>query len=161
MPEINPADYHEWEFRTELRIVAHEQQEKRRKKKSSFESSGGSEGDLPGRKGAPATGAGFIGSVPAAPQNPHESSSDDGSVETVLRVVEDLRGDACQKAKDIGIAALSAPRRLRTSGQRLCSEVGESIVSYMGRRRRWWTLMTQLDPRISLSGSLRGSCYWS
>ena len=29
----NPADYHEWEFRTELRIAAFEQQEKRRKKK--------------------------------------------------------------------------------------------------------------------------------
>ena len=39
-----------------------------------------------------------------------ESSSDDGSVETVLRVMEGLRGDAFQKAKDIGIAALSAAR---------------------------------------------------
>ena len=45
----NPADYREWEFRTELRIVAFEQQEKRRKKKEkknddpSFESSGGPE----------------------------------------------------------------------------------------------------------------------
>ena len=45
----NPADYHEWEFRTELRIAAHEQQEKRRKKKEKREkkdtsfSSGGPE----------------------------------------------------------------------------------------------------------------------
>ena len=44
----------------------------------------------------------------------HESSSDDGSVETVLRVMEGLRGDAFQKAKDFGIAALSAPGGLRT-----------------------------------------------
>ena len=110
----------------------------------------------------------------------HESSSDDGS-ETVLRVMEGLRGDAFQKAKDIGIAALSAPGGLRTliaeigamvfplgtleaqalfrSGQALrgplSRQEGESIVSYIGRRRRWWTLMTQLDPRISLSDSLR------
>ena len=32
---------------------------------------------------------------------------------------------------------------------------GESIVSYIRRCRRWWTLMTQLDPRISVSESLR------
>ena len=37
----------------------------------------------------------------------------------------------------------------------LSRQEGESIVSYIGRRRRWWTLMTQLDPRISLSDSLR------
>ena len=41
------------------------------------------------------------------------SSSEDGSVETVLRVMEGLRGDAFQKVKDIGIAALSAPGGLR------------------------------------------------
>ena len=95
--------------------------------------------------------------------------------------MEGLRGDAFQKAKDIGIAALSVPGGLRTliaesramvfplgtleaqalfrSGQALrgplSRQEGESIVSYIGRRRRWWTLMTQLDPRISLSDSLR------
>ena len=129
----NPADYHEWEFRTELRIAAFEQQEKRRKKKEkksreeSFESSGGPEGGRAERSPqaeaeAPARGEGFLGSVPTpdrpAAQTPsemtHESSSDDGSVETVLRVMEGLRGDAFQKAKDIGIAALSTPGGLRT-----------------------------------------------
>ena len=113
----------------------------------------------------------------------HESSSDgdDGAVDTVLRVMEGLRGDAFQKAKDIGIATLSGPGGLRTliseikamvfplgtleaqalfrSGQAirgpLSRQDGESVVSYIGRRRRWWTLMTQLDPRISLSDSLR------
>ena len=38
---------------------------------------------------------------------------------------------------------------------RLSRQGGESIVSCIGRRERWWTLMTQLDPRISLSDSLR------
>ena len=105
----NPADYHEWEFRTELRIAAFEQQEKRRKKKEkksreeSFESSGGPEGGRAERSPqaeaeAPARGEGFLGSVPT-PDRPaastpsemtHESSSDDGSVERM----EGLRGDA-------------------------------------------------------------------
>ena len=108
-------------------------------------------------------------------------SDDDGAMETVLRVLEGLRGDAFQKAKDIGISALSQPNGLRTliaeikamvfplgtleaqalfrSGQAirgpLSRQDGESVVSYIGRRRRWWTLMTQLDSRISLSDSLR------
>ena len=123
----NPADYHEWEFRTELKIVAFEQQEKRKKKKkkkrdqASFESSSGPEGRRAERSPqaeaeAPARGEGFLGSVPSnrPAAEPSEvsresRSSEDGSVETVLRVMEALRGDAFQKAKDIGIAALSAP----------------------------------------------------
>ena len=82
----NPADYHEWEFRTELRIVAFEQQEKRRKKKNKKQ-----------REVAPVS-----------------SSDDDGAVEAVLKVMEGSRGDAFQKAKDFGITALSGPDGLRT-----------------------------------------------
>ena len=101
----NPADYHEWEFRTELRIAAFEQQEKRRKKKEkknreeSFEPEGGRAERSPQAEAeAPARGEGFLGSVPttdrpaaATPSEvTRESSSDDGSVETVLRVMWDL-----------------------------------------------------------------------
>ena len=129
----NPVDYHEWEFRTELGKVAFERQEKRRKKQEkksreeSFESSGGPEGGRAERSPhaearAPAEGEGFLGSVPSTDrpaavtpsEMTYESSSDDGSVETELRVMEGLRGDAFQKAQDIGIAALSAPGGLRT-----------------------------------------------
>ena len=205
----NPADYHEWEFRTELRIVAFEQQEKRRKKKnkkdkgdSSFESSTGPEqsraerspqagaearaGEGDGGAAGPDQGptrprAVALESPAASEVAPVSSSDDDGAVEAVLKVMEGLRGDAFQKAKDLGIVALSGPDGLRTlikeikamvfplgtleaqalfrSGQAirgpLSRQDGESVVSYIGRRRRWWTLMTQMDSRISLSDSLR------
>ena len=137
---------------------------KKKEKKSreeSFESWGGPEGGRAERSPqaeaeAPARGEGFLGSVPT-PDRPaasppsemtHESSSDDGSVETVLRVMEGLRGDAFQKAKDFGIAALSAPGGLRTLiaeirgmvfplgtlEAQLCSGVGQALRGPLSRQ---------------------------
>ena len=111
-----------------------------------------------------------------------KESEKDQWLDATLRVMAGLRGDAFQRAnKDLGVQTLSAPGGLRKliqeikrmvfplgtleaqalfrSGQAqygpLSRQAGESVVSYISRRRRWWELMQQLDPRISLSDGLR------
>ena len=105
----------------------------------------------------------------------HESGSEDSGKESEKEMV------GCYLAKDLGVQTLSAPGGLRKliqeikrmvfplrtleaqalfrSGQAqygpLSRQAGESVVSYISRRRRWWELMQQLDPRISLSDGLR------
>ena len=34
---------------------------------------------------------------------------------------------------------------------------GESMVSYISRRKPWWKLVTKLDPKLSLSDEMLGS----
>ena len=49
-------------------------------------------------------------------------------------------------------------RELFRAGQKvgvLSRQYGESITSYISRRRRWWRTLQELDPSISLSESMR------
>jgi len=203
----SPANYHEWQFRTELRIAACEQKCKKLKREreskraeDSFTSSSKPETGKKERspKHRPPgsdleRGPRSESSVELFNDNdalkPGDDANDDDDeeleaeqrMETVLRVLEGLRGDAFQKAKDLGVAALSAKgglerlveeiklmvfplgaleaQALFRSGQAVSGPLSrqptESVVSYIGRRRRWWNLMQQLDPRIQLSDSLR------
>eukprot|EP00959_Pyramimonas_sp_CCMP1952_P047379 988801-Pyramimonas_sp.AAC.1 len=41
----------------------------------------------------------------------------------------------------------------------LLRQRGESIVSYTSRRKRWWKLVSKLDPEILMSGDLLGSLF--
>ncbi|CAE7946174.1 unnamed protein product [Symbiodinium sp. KB8] len=100
--------------------------------------------------------------------------------EMVQKVVEGLRGEAFELARDIGIEAMTAPgglkafiqslreivfpraseeaRELFRAGQRpgaLARQTGESMLSYISRRRRWWKLLKTLDPSIELSEPMR------
>ena len=200
----SPEDYHEWEFRTQLRIAAQEQRSRKVRKKKKDESFTTSSKPETGKKERTPKGAssergsehgprsegsfdgmeGFIhedADERGRDQDGDSEEVDDGRMETVLKVLEGLRGDAFQKAKDLGIAKLGEKNGLQVlideikrmvfplgtqeaqalfrSGQDkfgpLARQQIESVVSYVGRRRRWWLLMQQLDPRISLSDSLR------
>eukprot|EP00439_Symbiodinium_sp_Y106_P009573 s2309_g1.t1 len=92
--------------------------------------------------------------------------------EMVHRVLEGLRDEAFELARDIGIESLTEPGGLRAfitqmrnvvfpraaeearelfrAGQR-----GESMLSYVSRRRRWWKLLKSLDSSIELSEPMR------
>ena len=200
------ANYHEWQFRTELRIAACEQKCKKLKRErgskrteDSFTTSSKPEtgkkerspkdrplSDLERGPRSESSSELFDDNDALKPGDDARHDDDkeleaEQRMETVLRVLEGLRGDAIQKAKDLGVAALSAKgglerlveeikvmvfplgtleaQALFRSGQAvhgpLSRQPTESIVSYIGRRRRWWNLMQQLDPRIQLSDSLR------
>ena len=97
--------------------------------------------------------------------------------------MEGLRGDAFDMAMDIGkerifevggiddltelirhtcfpIEAQEA-KSLFQIGQKpfgpLSRQPTESMVSYVSRRRRWWTLVKKLDPKMVLSDEMLGS----
>ena len=100
--------------------------------------------------------------------------------EMVHRVLEGLRDEAFELARDIGIESLTGPgglddfinrmrevvfprateeaRELFRAGQRqgtLARQAGESMLSYVSRRRRWWKLLKTLDSSIELSEPMR------
>ena len=100
--------------------------------------------------------------------------------EMVHRVLEGLRDEAFELARDIGIESLTGPgglddfinrmrevvfprateeaRELFRAGQRqvtLARQAGESMLSYVSRRRRWWKLLKTLDSSIELSELMR------
>ncbi|CAE7471035.1 unnamed protein product [Symbiodinium natans] len=107
-------------------------------------------------------------------------SSTKARTEMVHRVLEGLRDEAFELARDIGVDALTAPGGLRSfiermrevvfprateearelfrAGQRLGTlsrQAGESMLSYISRRRRWWNLLKTLDASIELSEPMR------
>ena len=136
-------NFHEWEFRTEMRMSA------------------------------------ALSSVDAETGEPQTHVV----TAAVNKVVEGLRGDAFDMAMDIGKDALLTPKgidqliaAIRASlfpieaqeakilfqvGQRpygpLSRQNGESMVSYISRRRRWWKLVTKLDPKLVMSDDMLGS----
>ena len=100
--------------------------------------------------------------------------------EMVHKVLEGLRDEAFELARDIGIEEITAPGGLRAfmeklrnvvfpraaeearelfrAGQRpgtLARQSGESMLSYISRRRRWWKLLKSLDSSIELSEPMR------
>ena len=97
------------------------------------------------------------------------------------RLVEGLTGEALKVAmvmghnelsKDTAVPTLVArvkkhifplasaeARELYKMGQRagtLSRQPGESMISYVERRRRWWDMLKKLDPKIDLSDTLLG-----
>ena len=100
--------------------------------------------------------------------------------ETVHRVLEGLRDEAFELARDIGVESLTARGGLRSfvekirevvfprateearelfrAGQKhgvISRQAGESMLSYVSRRRRWWKLLRTLDTTIELSEPMR------
>lgn len=97
------------------------------------------------------------------------------------RLVEGLTGEALKVAMTMGHSELvkdtavltlvdkmkkhifplasAEARELYKMGQRpgiLSRQTGESMISYVERRKRWWDMLTKLDPKIGLSETLLG-----
>lgn len=97
------------------------------------------------------------------------------------RVVEGLSGEALKVAMTFGFSKLTESdaipklieqmrghifpmssaeaRELYRAGQRpgvLSRQSGEPMISDVQRRRRWWELLRQLDPKLSMSNTMLG-----
>eukprot|EP00439_Symbiodinium_sp_Y106_P034392 s1461_g4.t1 len=106
--------------------------------------------------------------------------------EMVHRVLEGLRDEAFGLARDIGIESLTArgglrnfitqlrnvvfpraaeeARELFRAGQRhgaLARQGGESMLSYVSRRRRWWKLLKSSDSSIELCSRCVWNFFWN
>ena len=100
--------------------------------------------------------------------------------EMVQKVLEGLREEAFELARDIGVDVLTQPGGLRKFVEKLRDVVfpraseearepfkvgqkpgslarqnGESMLSYVSRRRRWWKLFKTLDGSIELSEPMK------
>ena len=70
----------------------------------------------------------------------------------VLKLVEALR-------LHMFPMATAEARELFKAGQRpaiLSRQAGEPFISYISRRRRWYELLKQLDPKLEIPNTLRG-----
>ena len=108
------------------------------------------------------------------------ASATQARTEMVQKVLEGLREEAFELARDIGVDVLTRPgglrkfvetlrdnvfpraseeaRELFKVGQKpgsLARQNGESMLSYVSGRRRWWKLLKTLDGSIELSEPMR------
>ena len=98
------------------------------------------------------------------------------------KIVEGLRGDAFAIARDVGMTELLSENGVKTLIERIRQQVfplkqtearevflmgqkpggplsraaGESMASYVVRRKRWWSMPRELDDTIQLSANIRG-----
>ena len=95
------------------------------------------------------------------------ASATQAGTEMVQKVLEGLREEAFELARDIGVGVLTQPGGLRKFVEKLRDvefrraseearelfkvENGESMLSYVSRRQRWW----KLDGSIELSEPMR------
>ena len=222
----DPAYFHDWEFRTLLRLKLYEDARHAKAQKKGRRNSRRSptpqdeptdadaEVDAPGE----GTGGGDLASLAAAmsresPSDTSRSSkhgksskpsvtnrashgskdlptADDldelsapatqARTEMVQKVLEGLREEAFELARDIGVDVLTRPGELRKFVEKLRDNVfpraseearelfkvgqkpgslarqnGESMLSYVCRRRRWWKFLKTLDGSIELSEPMR------
>ena len=116
----------------------------------------------------------------ADPLDELTASATQARTEMVQKVLEGLREEAFELARDIGVDVLTQPgglrkfveklrdvvfpraseeaRELFKTGQKpgsLARQNGESMLSYVSRRRRWWKLLKTLDGSIELSEPMR------
>ena len=212
-----PNTFHDWEFRTAMRLKLYEDAIRAKSKPKGDKHIDPDDSDDSHTEAASLTRAAADPPVPsedrpdveAVPQPSSDGpsrpsarapkTSDAGSVkstaalmdestsyaikartEMVHKVLEGLRDEAFELARDIGIEALTAPgglrdfisrmrnvvfpraaeeaRELFRAGQRngaLARQGGESMLSYVSRRRRWWKLLKSLDSSIELSEPMR------
>ena len=129
------ASYHDWEFRTLLRVELLEAQEAASRTAASdpTDGSGVTNGQGDAEEEFPTTAA-----PPSKPEPSQSRCDPDRDVmrdryTLVSKIMEGLQGDAFLIARDMGIAALVADQGLR----KLCEEgEGELIVSESQRRSK-------------------------
>ena len=172
--------FHDWEFRTHLRIVLFES--------ASADPVSGCEDeetedmptfpDLSGQNTSKPPSTPSSGKAGGA-RSPSTKLVDRGPL--VNKIVEGLRGDAFAIARDVGLDQLTAPgglehlitqitahvfpraqeeaKELFRAGQRVGGSSArqslEPMLSYTQRHRRWWKILIELDPSMQLSDSLR------
>ena len=113
-----------------------------------------------------------------------QSSDEERRLQSLSIIVDGLRGEAARFAMDIGHQALLRPDgsgvtklvedirkyvfpHARAEAKELYQlshkrngtmsrQASEPMVSYVSRRKRWWTQLQLLDTTIGLSDSLRG-----
>ena len=121
--------------------------------------------------------------APVFPTMADVSDRDVDMSECVSKILEGLRGDAFSIARDIGLARLLQPdgidhlieqirqqafplqseeaSELFRQGQLLtgplAKQQGEPMLSYIARRKRWWSTLCELDPDIRLSEAMRAN----
>ena len=128
--------------------------------------------------------AGLGGFASPRSQEEHDLLDVSPYVELVTKVMEGLRGDAFLMAKDLGLNALMdvgpptglellverikehvfplrshEARELFRLGQQangpLSRQSAETILSFIGRRKRWWIQLKELDPEMAISTQMR------
>ena len=103
--------------------------------------------------------------------------------DAVQKVLEGLRGEAFLIARDIGLERLcrndglehliemvkqhAFPLRSQEASELfrqgqlrtgpLFRQSGEGMLSYVNRRKRWWTTLQELDPEVRLSEAMRAN----
>ena len=121
----------------------------------------------PGKKTPSSSpGSSEVGSSPRGDLNESTSYATKARTELVHKVLEGLRHDAFELARDIGVESLTEPgglrlfiarmkavvfpraaeeaRELLRAGQKpgvLSRQPGKSMLSYVSRRKRWWKLL--------------------
>ena len=205
----DPSHFHEWQFRTLLRVeLCKKKMEQKAKEKAKEASSSPVSPASSGRRRREPTEAAEQGDAeetaaevsPQAPSGEHSAglggfasprSQEEHDlldvspyVELVTKVMEGLRGDAFLMAKDLGLNALMdvgpptglellvekikehvfplrshEARELFRLGQQanglLSRQSAETILSFIGRRKRWWIQLKELDPEMAISTQMR------
>ena len=205
----DPSHFHEWQFRTLLRVeLCKKKMEQKAKEKAKEASSSPVSLASSGRRRREPTDAAEQGDAeetaaevsPQAPSGEHSAglggfasprSQEEHDlldvspyVELVTNVMEGLRGDAFLMAKDLGLNALMdvgpptglellverikehvfslrshEARELFRLGQQangpLSRQSAETILSFIGRRKRWWIQLKELDPEMAISTQMR------
>ena len=205
----DPSHFHEWQFRTLLRVelCKKKMEQKAKEKAKEASSSPVTSPASSGRRRRQPTEAAGQGDAeeaaaevsPQAPSgeneiggfaSPRSHHEDDDFVdvspyvELVKKVMEGLRGDAFLMAKDLGLNALMdvgpptglellverikehvfplrshEARELFRLGQQasgpLSRQSAETILSFIGRRKRWWIQLKELDPEMTISTQMR------
>ena len=196
----DPASFHDWKFRTELRIKLYDQAQTQQAKKQDPADGPADEGEPwppesdegfafpspghypeefepePRETAGPPKSKACATSPKASSVKSDKSSIIDRSV-LVNKIVEGLRGDAFLLARDLGLETLARPgglerlvevicnhvfpraleesKELFRAEQKLSRQPTESMLSYTQRRRRWWTLLVELDPTMMISEAFR------
>ena len=151
------------------------------------EESDGDVGSLPSHPSQVEDEDGSIGdrafTEPVMPTMADVAEEDIDMSECVSKILEGLRGDAFSIARDIGLNRLLRPdgidhlieqirqqafplqseeaSELFRQGQLLsgplAKQPGEPMLSYIARRKRWWSTLCELDPDIRLSEAMRAN----
>ena len=179
------ASFHDWKFRTELRIRLHDQAQSQQDPvdgpaTATAATASAEPGGEPTEEEFPFSGQHVpspkSAASPKTAASP-KSDSSQGKQKTpsdrsilVNKIVEGLRGDAVLLARDLGLETLSRPnhlfpraleegKELFRAGQQiggpLSRQPSESMLSYVQRHRRWWNVLTELDPSMAVSESFR------
>ena len=171
------ASFHDWEFRTRLRIrLWNEGNKRKNNSRRSAPATTPKKGDMP--NGGTEEDAELPGFPLVDPEDEEEEEVvvvvvSKPDISPLVNKILGLRGDAFLLARDIGLDALTSEEGLEDLLQKMKAFVcpraneeakelfragqkhggplsrlsGESMLSYTNRRNRWWSVLQELDSR--------------